>query len=155
VGIGIHAVEGSDVPAITQMLKDAELYDTTIGRRSGLVQTYDAILYYKSNHVIKLWIAYLDEIPVGVATLEEPPYYVGPVLNLFVKPPYRKVGIGSTLLQEAMNDGPFDVCHTDLSRGIYIRHGFQPTTPAFRQYWSWPWERGLCSSKKKTTKPSP
>jgi GNAT superfamily N-acetyltransferase len=137
--IEIREVEGNEVPAIAQMLKDEELYDTTAGERSGLYITYKALLQRNENYVVKLRLAYLGEQPVGIASIEEPMYYPGPILNLFVKPPYRKRGIGALLLEASVVDGPFDVYHTELSRNLYLRYGFHDSSRTIRRWWHRVW----------------
>jgi ribosomal protein S18 acetylase RimI-like enzyme len=107
------------------LLRYHEVYSTANPRRSGLFKLYGEILTKDNNWVVRMWVAYLDGIPIGIASIEEPDYYPKALLNLYVKPQYRRQGIGDRLVCEAkQDDGPFDLYFTPLSESLYLRHGF-------------------------------
>jgi GNAT superfamily N-acetyltransferase len=133
MGIVIREITGDEFKPMIKQLHVGEVYAVSMRGRSGLLITYRSILNRDDNYVLRLWVAFDGETPIGVASLEEPHYYTKVLLNLFVKPEYRRRGIGEKLLHVAMReDAPFDVYHTDLSRNLYQRNGFALSGNAFR-----------------------
>jgi GNAT superfamily N-acetyltransferase len=129
--VRIAEIPLEELPAMVQYLKDQEVYDLTLGSRSGLWITYYEFLRKNNNQIVRMWVAFdTNDEPIGVTSIEEPNYYNGVILNLFVKPKYRCQGIGTQLLAHAVtDDSPFVVYYTKLATSLYNKHRLPAAGP--------------------------
>lgn len=125
MSVEIREIAKEDMEAIIPTLCEAELYAIACVRRSGLFKTYHQIRHEGNNWVLRMWVAYINDEPAGIACIEKPDYHNKEILNLYVKPWFRSMGIGNQLVTLAKQSGiQFDVYFTSLSKSLYSRHGF-------------------------------
>lgn len=98
-------------------LYDPHYDDTPAGIRAGLerARDLDEIVFQC------LWVAFVENQPIGVAMLRDDFY---DVLNVYVHPVHRRQGIGSQLIAMAKRTGVnFFGHYTPTSKQLFHTHG--------------------------------
>ena len=68
--------------------------------------------YSKKEHLEKVWIAYVDNLPVGCIAFRRKAAGVGEVKRLFIQQDYRGRGISKVLLKTVADFAEREDCHT-------------------------------------------
>lgn len=97
----IRSFRSNDHEAVKQLYFDGLLGGKLAENDTGF-DIDDVQLAYMSNPGSHFWVAEADELVVGMIGLQQLDSGVGEIRRLRVRPDYRRRGIGSALLQQAL-----------------------------------------------------
>lgn len=126
---------------VFQLILTHDLYNSAYGSESGGL--YDACnVYFDEGYSVlsHVWFVYIDGWPVAVAGIK----HTGePIVQMYVKPGYRRQGIGEHLLKLALATGEeFGAVYTQTSESLFSKH----LIPDYRTNAPWMISQGPSSS---------
>lgn len=121
VGLVIRHFTGKEITAdFARWLIEHQMYLDGSGIGGGLFDLFEHIRdAVRGNNASNIWIAFVDEVPIGIAALEVRDT-IG--MHLYVKEPYRRRGYGEQLIKQvlAIEPRPY-VFRTTTSANLYNR----------------------------------